>query len=59
MTLQLSLDEGLFQRQTLYNEARRVVVKVGSAVLTDDQGICEAIIAQLARQLTFLKETGR
>ena len=40
MTLQLSLDEGLFQRQTLYNEARRVVVKVGSAVLTDDDTEC-------------------
>lgn len=59
MTLQLSLEEGLFQRQTLYAEARRVVVKVGSAVLTDDQGVSANIIGQLAAQLTFLKETGR
>ena len=59
MTLQLSLEEGLFQRQTLYDQARRVVVKVGSAVLTNDQGLDKGVVAQLARQLTFLKNSGR
>ncbi len=59
MSIQLSLEEGLFQRQTLFDEARRVVVKVGSAVLTDEQGINDGIITQLARQLTFLQTSGR
>ena len=56
---ELSLEEGLFQRQTLYAEARRVVVKVGSAVLTDARGIDEAAVARIAGQLAFLKNTGR
>ncbi len=59
MSVQLSLEEGLFQRQTLFDEARRVVVKVGSAVLTDEKGINDDIITQLARQLTFLQTSGR
>lgn len=56
---ELSLEEGLFQRQTLYAEARRVVLKVGSAVLTGERGIDEAAIARIAAQLAFLKNTGR
>lgn len=59
MSGQLSLEEGLFQRQTLFDQARRVVVKVGSAVLTDEKGLDRTIVAQLARQLTFLQATGR
>lgn len=47
---QLSLEDGLFERQTLYDQARRVVVKVGSAVVTNDEGINRTIIAQLAQQ---------
>lgn len=56
---QLSLEDGLFERQTLYDQARRVVVKVGSAVVTNDEGINRTIIAQLAQQLSLLKATGR
>lgn len=59
MSERFSLEDGLFQRQMLYDQARRVVIKVGSAVLTDEQGINETIIEQLARQLAFLKNTGR
>ena len=55
----ISLEDGLFQRQTLYDQARRIVVKVGSAVVTDEEGVNREVIAQLARQLTLLKQTGR
>ena len=35
----LSIEDGLYLRQTLFDKARRIVVKVGSAVLTDQNGI--------------------
>jgi glutamate 5-kinase len=51
--------DGLFHRQTLFDKAKRVVVKVGSAVLTDDSGLKSDVIANIARELSFLQETGR
>jgi len=33
MTFQVSKEEGLFYRQTLFDRAKRVVIKVGSAVV--------------------------
>ena len=59
MTFQVSMDDGLFHRQTLFDKAKRVVVKVGSAVLTDDAGLKGDVIANIARELSFLQETGR
>ncbi len=59
MTFQVSREEGLFCRQTLFDQARRVVLKVGSAVLTGEDGLDEAIIGQIARQVSFLRSTGR
>ncbi len=59
MTFQVDLQEGLFHRQNLFNQAKRVVVKVGSAVLTSDNGLNLSVINNLARQLSFLKSTGR
>ena len=34
MTFQVPQDDGLFYRQTLFDQAKIVVLKVGSAVLT-------------------------
>ncbi len=59
MTFQVSHEDGLFYRQTLFDQARRVVVKVGSAVLTRDHGLAENVIDSLARQISFLLSTGR
>ena len=59
MTFQVSMDDGLFYRQTLFDKAKRVVVKAGSAVLTSGEGLKTDVIDNLARELSFLRETGR
>jgi glutamate 5-kinase len=59
MTFQVTKDDGLFYRQTLFDQAKRVVLKVGSAVLTDDNGLDLKIIGNIARQVSFLQSTGR
>jgi glutamate 5-kinase len=59
MTFQVSREDGLFHRQTLFDQARRVVIKVGSAVLTGDNGLLPEIIDNIARQVSFLQATGR
>lgn len=59
MTFQVSMEDGLYHRQTLFDKARRVVVKAGSAVLTDEKGLKGEVIANLTREISFLRETGR
>ncbi len=59
MTFQVSKEEGLFYRQTLFDRSKRVVIKVGSAVLTDKNGLNLPVIENLARQIAFLCSTGR
>ena len=56
---QISHEEGLYLRQSYFDKAKRIVVKVGSAVLTDEHGIDAAVIANIARDLSFLKNSGR
>ena len=53
MSLQPPMEEGLLQRQTHFAQARRVVVKAGSAVLTVSDGLDVMVIEQLAQQLSF------
>ena len=59
MTFQVTRDDGLYYRQTLFDQAKRVVVKAGSAVLTDESGLKAEVIDNLARELTFLRNSGR
>ncbi|MCL2458189.1 MAG: glutamate 5-kinase [Desulfobulbus sp.] len=59
MTFQVNKEDGLYYRQTLFDQAKRVVIKVGSAVLTGDNGLDEKVIANIARQISFLQSTGR
>jgi len=59
MTFQVDYKEGLFYRQTLFDQAKRVVIKVGSAVLTGRNGLNSDVIGHLARQIAFLCSTGR
>lgn len=59
MALKEDIEEGLYYRQTLFDKAKRVVVKVGSAVLTNNDGINHAVVDNLAKELSFLNESGR
>ena len=59
MTLQLPREDGLFYRQTLFDQAKTVVLKVGSAVLTTAEGLNFDTIDSLCRQICFLRGTGR
>jgi glutamate 5-kinase len=59
MTFQIDREDGLFYRQTLFDQAKRVVIKVGSAVLTNADGLNLPFIANLSRQISFLCSTGR
>ncbi len=59
MTIDMGLEEGLYYRQTLFDKARRIVVKVGSAVLTDEDGVDQRVVDNLADELSFLQESGR
>lgn len=58
MTIQLSLAEGLALRKGYLGKARRVVVKVGSAVLTGSSGLDRPTMENLARQLAVLRHSG-
>ncbi|MEE4167110.1 MAG: glutamate 5-kinase [Desulfocapsaceae bacterium] len=55
----VSIEDGLYLRQTLFDKARRIVVKVGSAVLTDQNGIAEDVVQNIAREISFLHRSGR
>ncbi len=46
-------------RQALIDRARRVVVKVGSNVLTEDQGLNLHAVRSISRQICRLKDSGR
>ena len=58
MTFQVSKEQGLQARQQLLSKARRVVVKVGSAVLTTESGLNRPVLKELARDLDYLLNTG-
>lgn len=47
------------ERATVLAEARCVVVKVGSAVLTNESGIDPSVIDNLAAQLSALQDSGK
>jgi glutamate 5-kinase len=59
MTTEISREDGLYYRQTLFDKARRIVIKAGSAVLTTESGINQVVVENIARDLSFLKNTGR
>ena len=59
MTGELSLEDGLYFRQTLFDRAHRIVVKVGSAVLTDKNDIALDVVDNIAKEISFLHNSGR
>lgn len=59
MTFQLPRDDGLYYRQTLFDQAKTVVLKVGSAVLTTADGLNIDFIDTLCHHIAFLRNSGR
>ena len=59
MKEKLTIEDGLYLRQTLFDKARRIVVKVGSAVLTDESGIAADVVKNIVREISFLHGSGR
>ncbi len=59
MTFQVSIDNGIELRRGHLEEAKRVVVKVGSAVLTTGSGLNYSVLENLACELSFLIQSGR
>ena len=59
MTFQIPREEGLALRQKYLDAARRVVVKVGSALLTSQEGIDRTALANIAETVFALCESGR
>lgn len=55
----ISIEDGLYLRQTLFDRSRRIVVKVGSAVLTDSDGIAGDVVKNIVREISFLHKSGR
>ena len=55
----MTKQEGLYHRQTLFDKAKRVVVKVGSAILTTENGIDQEVVDNLAKEIAFLRDSGR
>ncbi|MGB3212544.1 MAG: glutamate 5-kinase [Desulforhopalus sp.] len=59
MHSEIALEDGLYFRQTLFDKAKRVVVKVGSAILANENGLNQQVINNLAREICFLHNSGR
>ncbi|MBU0483178.1 MAG: glutamate 5-kinase [Proteobacteria bacterium] len=59
MTYQISTEDGLRNRKLYLKKSRRIVVKVGSAVLTGQKGLDRQVMGNLARQLSALRHAGR
>lgn len=59
MTFQVPREEGLRLRREYLDKARRVVVKIGSAVLTTGTGLNLPVLQNLTGQLSQLRQTGR
>ena len=47
-----------FNRENFFNRAERVVVKVGSGVLTEDNGLNLKAIRSISRQICRLIDSG-
>ncbi len=58
MTFQVPKEEGLQLRRNLLGKAKRVVVKVGSAVLTTEQGLNVPVMENIASQISYLRDAG-
>jgi glutamate 5-kinase len=58
MTFQVDKKKGFDLRKSHLGKTKRVVVKVGSAVLTDENGLNQQVIKNLAQEVSFLVKSG-
>jgi len=59
MTFQVSKEKGLEGRVSLLSTVKRVVVKVGSAMLTSNDGLDIPVMQSLAEDICFLMQSGK
>jgi len=59
MTFQIDKKKGFGLRKTHLEKSKRVVVKIGSAVLTDENGLNRKVMTNLAKEISFLFESGK
>jgi len=59
MTFQVDKEEGFALRRLYLDKSRRVVVKVGSAVLTGKDGLDQVVMKNLTREISFLIKSGK
>lgn len=59
MNSKSEIEDGLYYRQTLFDKAKRVVIKVGSAILTGADGINKQVVDNLTKEISFLHNSGR
>lgn len=59
MEKETSEKEGVLQRQMLFGSAKRVVVKVGSAILAGKGGLNHVMIKKIADEIAFLHNSNR
>jgi glutamate 5-kinase len=59
MTFQVEKEEGLKLRKLHLDNSRRIVVKVGSAVLTGKDGLNREIMYNLASDISYLRSLGK
>jgi len=59
MTFQVNKEEGFALRKSYLGTSRRVVIKVGSAVLTGADGLNLSVMQNLAKDISFLLKSGK
>ncbi len=59
MTFQVNRKEGFDLRKSYLDKSKRVVVKIGSAVLTGEDGLSLAVMESLAQEVVFLLKSGK
>ncbi len=59
MTFQVNKEEGFALRKSHLGRSRRIVVKVGSAVLTGADGLNLSVMENLANEISFLLKSGK
>ena len=59
MTFQVKKEDGFALRKSYLGKSRRIVVKVGSAVLTSKDGLDLSVMENLAREIAFLIKSGK
>ena len=59
MTFQVDKEEGFALRKLYLGRSKRIVVKVGSAVLTGEDGLNLSVMENLAQEISFLSKSGK